>query len=109
MTTWFTPDFVASHPADVARCQAMIAATSPAGYLGCCAALRDADVRPGLPAIAAPALVVAGQRDVSSTVADAAGIAAAIPGSRVVELPCAHMSVIEERDAITRLLEEWLT
>ena len=43
MERWFTAAFRAAEPETVARIRATLAKTSPAGYLGCCAALRDAE------------------------------------------------------------------
>ena len=45
MTRWFTPEFRAARPEVVARFHSTIAQSDTDGYLGCCAALRDADLR----------------------------------------------------------------
>jgi len=104
MGGWFTPEFAERDPAAVDRCRQMIADCDPAGYIGCCAALREADLRPGLPTIAAPTIVLAGERDPSTTVADASQVAAAIAGSRLLTLPSAHMSVIEFPEDFARIV-----
>ena len=64
---WFTPEFREREPGEVDRIRAMILATDPAGYIGCCAAIRDMDERDRLGTIEAPALVVIGAHDPSTT------------------------------------------
>ncbi len=108
MPAWFTAEFLATDPPAVERCRAMIASTSPVGYLGCCAVLRDADLRPDLSRITAPTLVLAGERDPSTTLADAELIVSAVPGARLTTLPCAHMSVAERPDEFLEIVERWL-
>lgn len=60
---WFTEDFRASHPDDVARVREMFLATSREGYAGCCEALSTYDVTDRLGRIAVPTRVVAGSED----------------------------------------------
>lgn len=60
---WFTPAFRESHPDEVDRFIAMITATPPVGYAGCCDALEAYDVTDRLHEITAPTLVVAGGQD----------------------------------------------
>jgi 3-oxoadipate enol-lactonase / 4-carboxymuconolactone decarboxylase len=71
----------------------VLRATNPAGYAGCCAAIRDMDQRDSLSLIRARTLIVAGAHDVS-TPFDGHGdvLARSIAGSRLVMLPTAHLS-----------------
>jgi len=103
MTTWFTDDFRRREPSVVARFHRMVAACSPDGYIGCCAALRDADLRDAIRGIRAPTLVVAGELDTSTPMAGAEQIHQAIAGSTFVALPCAHLSNVERAEAFTEL------
>jgi 3-oxoadipate enol-lactonase len=89
---WFTPGFRAADPATVQRIRETVLATPVAGYVACCAALRDLDEREDLARIRAPTLVIAGSHDPTSPPEAALAIAAAIPGARCVELPAAHLS-----------------
>ena len=67
------------------------------------------DSRPGLGAIACPALVVVGDGDELTTPALAREIAGGIAGSRLVVIPrCGHLSTIERPEAVTKALVEWL-
>lgn len=60
---WFSQDFMLDHSAYVQAVQAGVAQCDPMGYAGCCAALRDADLRPHLSSIFLPTLIVAGALD----------------------------------------------
>jgi 3-oxoadipate enol-lactonase/4-carboxymuconolactone decarboxylase len=102
VTGWFTSAFRERHPEVVARFHGMVAATSPDGYAGCCAALRDADLRPDLHRIAAPAVVVAGEHDATTTTADAEYICAQLRGASQLTLPGAHLTNVECAEAFSR-------
>jgi 3-oxoadipate enol-lactonase len=105
MVNWFTPEFGDRHPEVVAAFHRMVATTSPDGYVGCCAALRDADLRDDLHRIVARSLVVAGTRDPSTSVADAELISARIPDASLLTLPSAHISIVECADRFSREAE----
>lgn len=102
---WFTPAFAAHEPALIASAHAAIIGTPRQGYAGCCDALAALDLRPLLPAITAPTLVVAGADDQATPPAYGRAIAAAIRGARLAVIPgAAHLANVEAPDAVTALL-----
>jgi 3-oxoadipate enol-lactonase len=102
---WFTPGYPAREPERAARVRAIVAATPPVGYAGCCAAIEKMDLRAGLGAIRAPTLVIAGTDDPSTTPEHLRLIADGIPGSRYVQLDdCAHLPTVEQPIPVTDLL-----
>jgi 3-oxoadipate enol-lactonase len=105
---WFTAGFRSSHPETVAGIEAMLRKTDPAGYLACCAAIRDADFRSmahvTAPGIAVPTLLIAGQHDPVTTPEDLRFLAEAIPRARYVELDAAHLSSVEASHAFSNAL-----
>jgi 3-oxoadipate enol-lactonase len=105
---WFTPGFRARAPAAVARIEAMLRACPPAGYVGCCAALREIDLRGELGAIATPTLVIAGAHDPATPPDAARQLASAIAGARLAELDAAHLSNIEQAAAFNAALAAFL-
>jgi 3-oxoadipate enol-lactonase len=109
MTTWFTSAFRDASPATVARFHRMVSSSSPDGYIGCCAVLRDADVRDEIQRIAAPTLVVGGSHDVTTPVAESDFIRSQIPGALQLNLPSAHLSNVECADAFTRMVGAFLS
>ncbi len=106
---WFTPAFLAREPSAVAAMQHMIEATPRAGYIACCAAVRDMDLRADIARIAAPTLVIAGTQDVATPPADGAYIAAQVAGARMIELDAGHLSNIEQAAGFTNALLAHLT
>lgn len=106
---WFTPGFVASRPEVVDPVRAMIRATSPRGYVGCCHAISALDLTDRLGAIAAPTLVVVGEEDLGTPVAASRAIQERIPGAELVILKSAsHLSNVEQPGAFTSALTSFL-
>jgi 3-oxoadipate enol-lactonase len=95
MERWFTPEFRAAQPATVARMRDTLLASPLLGYLGCCAALRDADLRDAAAAVTAPTLVVTGAHDRSTPPADGLWLAETIGGAHHVEFDAAHLTNVE--------------
>jgi 3-oxoadipate enol-lactonase len=95
---WFTPEF-RGDPQRADWLIAMLLATSPHGYRGCCAAIRDMDQRSEVYRITAPTLVIGGRDDMATPTADAEFLAREIPGAALVMLNAAHLSNIEQPDA----------
>jgi len=100
---WFTPEFHAKHPDQIAKTRHMIEATSTDGYVGSCAAVRDFDFWEQVGIIRAQTLVIAGTHDQSVPPSEAEKLAKQIPGARYIELPAAHISNVE---AATRFTDE---
>jgi 3-oxoadipate enol-lactonase len=95
MTRWFTSAFRTAEPETIARLRATMCRTRVAGYLGCCAALRDADLRGVASRVRSMCLVITGLHDVSTPHADGMWLAETIPVSELVMLNAAHLSNIE--------------
>ncbi len=73
------------------------------------AALNRRDLRPLLPTIACPTLVLCGAEDSWSPPAQHQAIAAAIPGARLVIVPeCGHMAPLEAPQQVNAELRRWL-
>jgi pimeloyl-ACP methyl ester carboxylesterase len=74
------------------------------------AVMARADLRPTLAAVACPTLVVGGLDDQLTPPDCAREMAAAIPGAELHLLPeCGHMLTWEQPQAVTALLQRWLT
>lgn len=97
---WFTEGFIAKAPETVAAVQAMVGRQNPDGYNGCCAAIRDMDVRPLLGKIKAKTTVVIGDSDPATPPAMGEAIAAAIPGAKLVSLATSHFAHVEVPDQL---------
>lgn len=108
MMRWFSDSFRAQQPAMVDAYRVMLAGCSPIGYTGCCAALRDADLRDDLAGIAAPTLIIAGDQDQATTLADADVMRRRIAGATMVTMPAAHLSNLEQPTAFTAAVRQFL-
>jgi 3-oxoadipate enol-lactonase len=112
LARWFTPGFPQAEPETVAAQREQLLAVDPEGYAGCCEAIATMDLRPLLPTISAPTLVVAGDHDQATPPPHAERIAAGIaaghqPGRQPpqVELvPGAHLATVESADRCAALL-----
>lgn len=102
---WFTPAFRAENPEVVEKMARTLRETDPGGYAGCCAAIRDMDLRDRLPSIEAPTLVVSGAEDPATPPEHGGLIADAIPGARFEVVPdAAHIANVEQPEKITQLI-----
>jgi len=109
LTRWFTPDYRAARPAELQRITRMVESIPAEGYAGCAEALGGADLRPDLPKITVPVLVVSGAQDAALPPSCSRDIAARISGARYVELdPAAHLACVERADAVNALLRDFL-
>jgi 3-oxoadipate enol-lactonase len=105
---WFRPEFAAREPRAVEAIRRVFCATPTEGYLGCCAALGDLDLRSGLAEIAVPTLVIAGDADPAGPLEVAEEMARRIPGAELLVLPAAHLSNVEQAERFTAAVLELL-
>ena len=106
---WFTADFMERAPAAIESMREMLSGTSAQGYVGCCEALRDADLIADAARIKARTLVIAGAHDPATPPEQGRFLAARIAGARYLELPASHLSNIEAAEAFTDALMDFLS
>ena len=106
---WFTAPYRERHPERVAPVAAMIRATKPAGFVGCCQAIKMLDLTDRIAAITTRTLVIVGEDDAGTPVAASRTIHERIRGSELVILPAAsHLSNIEQAESFNRALLDFL-
>ena len=105
---WFTPGFRRDHPDQVDRFRRMLEECPPAGYLGCSAAVRDADLRSRLDRVRAPTLVIVGTADPATPPALGEILRDGIAGARLEALDTAHLSNVERPEAFARITADFL-
>ncbi|GMV01967.1 MAG: 3-oxoadipate enol-lactonase [Burkholderiaceae bacterium] len=108
LARFFTPAFVARADERFHSVRTTLLQVDPVGYTGCCAALRDMDLRPLLAQIVAPTLVVTCRDDASTPAAMGEAIAAAIPGAQHVPWTLAHIPFVEAPQAYVEVLAGFL-
>jgi 3-oxoadipate enol-lactonase len=106
---WFTEGFRAREPETVQRVRDDIEGTSTDGYLACCAAMREEDLRGALPLLRCPLLAITGAFDRSTAPELLQFVHEQVPGSRLVTLEAAHISNIEQDAAFNAALTTFLS
>lgn len=104
-----TPDLGERRPEANALVYEMFVDIDDIGYLGCCAALRDADITASIGGITAPTLVIAGAVDVATPPDVMEPIQNAVAGSRMeVVKDAAHLVNIDQPDEFNSLVTRFL-
>ena len=109
MERFFSARTLASSNPTVESIRAVLLATNPVGYAGCCAAIRDMDHLPLLSKIHVPTLVINGENDTSTPWGEhGAVLLKGIEGARVFNMQTAHLSNVERPVAFTDALFTFL-
>lgn len=109
MERWFTKPYRERETATIAGIRNMYCRTPMAGYLGCALAIRNMDLRADDAKICCPTQIIVGELDPATTVDEARKLNGAIEGSHLTIIPdAAHIVVIEQAAAVTRVLSDWL-
>ena len=101
---WFTDAFRSKNPPRLSSARTMLSSTDSGGYIGCCAAIRDMDQTAASARIRVATLVIVGSHDLATPKAHGEALAAAIAGAQLVELPVAHIPVIEAPGAFANAI-----
>jgi 3-oxoadipate enol-lactonase len=105
LVRWFSPDFHVQRPAELAGWRNMLTRTSLDGYLGCCAAIRDADLTSAARALTVPSLCIVGDQDGSTPPELVAELSRIIPNARLVTVTGAgHLPCVEQPAAVAEAM-----
>ncbi len=109
MARFFSEEFHRDHATEVETIRSRLLRMSAQGYGGCGAAIRDMALLDRIAQIAAPTLIVAGSKDVS-TPFDGHGseIQNRIPQARVRTMQTAHLAPVEMPDAFAAIVTAFL-
>ncbi len=108
---WFTPGYLqrSDTKAKIDWVRKFILETNRDGYLAASVAIRDMDFRDELKKISVPTLVIIGEKDPATIPEYGELIAASVPGAKSFVVPdAAHLSNIEQPDAFTKALVDFL-
>jgi 3-oxoadipate enol-lactonase len=105
---WFSPEFRERDPETVHTFRTMVQSCPADGYIGCCAALRDADLRDDIEAIRCPTLVIASTDDAATPSEGLAFIRDRVPGAVMVTVNSRHLSNIECAEEFTTAVLDFL-
>lgn len=105
---WFTDEFIKSYPDVVKQLSDNLAKGDKDGYANCCEALAVADLRDELKNAQVPLLVIAGESDPVTTVADGEFITANAPNANLVTINASHIANVEKADEFTAIIREFI-
>lgn len=104
---WFSARFRAERDEELAGWRAMLTRTPIAGYLGTCAAIRNADFTEVARAISVPTLAICGSEDGATPPDLVRELAELVPGARFELVEGAgHLPCIEFPEIVARLIKE---
>jgi 3-oxoadipate enol-lactonase len=102
---WFSGDYRQTKPAEVAAWRNLLVRTPVEGYVGTCAALRDADLTQAARQLSVPAYCLVGSEDGATTPDLVRSMCDLIPGSRFQVIEGAgHLPCIEAPQEIASLI-----
>ena len=105
---WFSESFIQAQPEVVRRAQDWIARIAAEGYAACCEALASSDLSRAIADIATPTLLLAGQFDPVTTLADAEAMQARIPEAQLAVVAASHLSNLEAPQAFAKAILDFL-
>jgi 3-oxoadipate enol-lactonase len=108
MQRWFTEGFRKRAPQAVDRMRDIFVTTKIPGYVACCQAIAAMDFRDSNTNIEAPTLVVVGSQDVATPPSAGEAIHQQIKGAEIVSLDAAHISNMEQPEAYTKTVLNFL-
>lgn len=106
---WFSNSFSENQPAVHRGYRNSLTRMPMQGYIGACAALRDADLTERVTAIEAETLVITGDQDTSTPPDQGRALAEAIPSARFELLEGAgHLSTVEQPESAAKVIHAFL-
>lgn len=104
---WFTKTFLNESSDITDHWRGVLSSADSAGYAGCCAAIRDMDMRATAHLIKPRTLVIAGAQDEATPPDESKFIAERLYQGSLAQLNAAHLSNIECDEAFTGLIAEF--
>lgn len=106
---WFTQKFIQQRSDVVESLSADLVAGSAEGYANCCEALAHADLRDEQVKIQIPVLIIAGQHDPVTTVADGQFMQERIRSAKLVEINASHISNVEQPEDFNKFIKHFMS
>jgi 3-oxoadipate enol-lactonase len=106
---WFTREFHERRGGELAGWRNMLTRTPVEGYLGCCMAIRDADLTRSTAALRVPTLCLVGEADGATPPSLVAELARLIQGARLEPVPDAgHLPCVEQPALVAGAIQRFL-
>jgi pimeloyl-ACP methyl ester carboxylesterase len=105
----FPESYLAAHPGAIAERTEVLLRANPANFAAACRALTKLDLRPELPRIRNPTLVVVGTLDAATPPVLSRELVSGIPGATLVEMPtCGHCPPLQQPAEFVAAVEPFL-
>jgi 3-oxoadipate enol-lactonase len=108
MQRWFTEGFRQRAPETMAKMKEMFVATDLKGYIACCQAIMNMDMRASNPGIGVPTMVIVGAQDAATPPAAGEEIQKQIKDATLASIDAAHISNMEQPVAYTKTVLDFL-
>jgi 3-oxoadipate enol-lactonase len=109
MERWFTPSFIRRNPPEIELLRKQFLATPVEGYIQCSQALQGLNYLHRLAEVRIPTLIVVGEEDPATPVADSRMLNEGIPNSKLAIIPAArHFSNVERPEVFNRTLVDFI-
>ena len=106
MARWFGASFRRQRRIEVRGWANLLARAPAEGYLGSCAALRDADLSASLGRIESPAVCICGSEDLSTPPSEVQSLASRLPNADYVEMEgVGHLAPVERPGEFAEIVE----
>lgn len=106
---WFSAAFAETGGNAIAPILATLRDIDPQGYAGCCAAIRDMDMRRTVVLVDVPTLVIGGTLDPATPPPHSEMLARAIASAKLVMTEAAHLSNVERPQDFATAVIDFLT
>lgn len=108
MARWFGSSFRQARMVDVEGWTYLLARSPVTGYLGSCAALRDADLGSSIVRIEAPAVCICGSEDLATPPPVVRRLASRLPNAEFVEIEgVGHLAPVERPGEFAAILDRF--
>jgi 3-oxoadipate enol-lactonase len=109
MRRLFAPEFQAQHPDLMGNRREAFLRTDPDVFQAACAALAELDLRPQLPQVKVPVLVLVGEHDEATPPPMSHELAALLPNARLKIIPgCAHVPQLQSPRVFLEAIGDFL-
>ena len=108
LARWVSDDFAEKEADKVATMKTMFESIDAVGYSGCCAAIRDMDMRNLAHLNNLPTLLIAGTQDLATPVSDSEYLLSQHKEAQLIELDAGHLSNIEQAELFTQAVIDFL-
>ncbi len=108
LARWLSADFIKNNAEEVGSMKAMFSSIDSDGYCGCCAAIRDMDLRQVANLNKLPTLIIAGAQDLATPIEHSEYLLSQYSDGKLITLDAGHLSNIEQTEGFNQAILDFL-